>query len=146
MKNFIFSLEALAKYKTSLEKKQKAELARVMAHLKTLYQERANILAALDANIASLQRALEKQSDLAQELKRHDDYRIHLRQLLEEVKQRIVTAQAEEKRLRALLIITMKELKTLERLRFEQYQAYLAEVRKEESLIIGDIIAHSNSI
>jgi hypothetical protein len=36
----------------------------------------------------------------------------------------------------------MRETKTLRRLREEEYQAYLAEARKEENLLIGDMIAH----
>ena len=145
MKKFVFSLEALAKYKTTLEKKQKAELARVITQLNALYNERDAVLAALVDNAASQEQALRKQNELVQELKRHADYRMYLREWLEEVQQRIVVAEAEEKRLRALVIMTMKELKTLNRLRTEQYQAYLTEVQKEENLVIGDIIAHRNN-
>jgi Fe-S cluster assembly scaffold protein SufB len=146
MKKFVFSLAALAKHKASLEKKQKAELFSVLARLNALYEERQRLLRAMEDNAASQQQALAQQRELARELPRHDNYQTFLRQELENTRQQIGLAEAEKKRIQALLIVTVKEVKTLERLREEEYQAYLAQVRKEEDLVIGDIIAyHSGS-
>jgi hypothetical protein len=144
MRKFVFTLAALAKYKASIEKKQKADLFRVMARLNALYEEEGRILKAMTENAASQKRALEKQEGLVQELERHDNFQTYLRAQLEDIKQQIAAAEAEKKRLQALLIVTMKEVKTLKRLRAEQYQAYLEEIKKEEALLIGDIIAHSS--
>ncbi|MCL1816303.1 MAG: hypothetical protein FWG43_01695 [Clostridiales bacterium] len=144
MKKFVFTLEALAKYKASLEKKQKAELFRVTALLNTLYGEQNRLKEDLKHNDASQNQALQEQQELIAELKRHNNYRLYLQEKLAELKKQILAAQAEKKRIQALLIVIMKEIKTLKRLRSEQYQAYLEEVRKEEALIISDIIAHKN--
>jgi hypothetical protein len=146
VKKFVFTLEALAKYKASVEKKQKTELARVLARLSVLYAEREQIGQAIVANSASQARALAKQRELVEELKRHNHYNTFLRAWLAEIHRQIKTAEAEKKRLQALLIVTMKEIKTLERLRAEQFQIYLEETRKEENLLIGDMIAHHSSV
>ena len=146
MKKFVFTLEAVAKYKAVVEKKQKTELSRVISLLNALYGERDHILKAMADTAASLALALKKQEDVVKELERHDNYQTYLREWLKDVKQKIVAAEAEKKRIQALLMVTMKEIKTLDRLRSEQYRAYLEEVRKEESLIIGDIIAHRSTM
>jgi len=145
MKKFVFTLETVAKYKATVEKKQKADLARIIAKLNALYEERDYILEAMANNAASLLLALEEQRDLVQELKRHDNYQRRLREWQADVRQQIATAEVEKKRLQALLIVTMKEIRTLERIRADEYQVYLAEVRKEENLVIGDIIAYKSS-
>jgi len=142
MKKFVFTLEAVAKYKQTVEKKQKADLSRVMYLLNTLYAEEKKLLAAIEENAASLMRALSENHDVLTEIKRHDIYQIFLRERLEEIREKISRAEAEKKRIQALLIITMKELKTLTRLREEQYRAYLEEVRREEYTLIQDLISH----
>ena len=142
MKKFVFTLEAVAKYKGIMEKKQKADLARVMARLNSLHEEREHVLQTMADNSASLLLAMEKQQDVVRELKRHDAYQTYLREWLDDLRELILSAEAEKKRIQALLIVILKELKTLARLEAEQYQAYLDEVRKEENLAIGDIIAY----
>jgi DNA-binding helix-hairpin-helix protein with protein kinase domain len=146
MKKFVFTLQALANYKVALEKKQKANLASIMAQLNALQKERDHILKAAADTAALLRQTLEEQREVIQELKRHDNYQRYLREWLADVQRQILVAQAEKKRLQALLIITMKEIKNLERLRAEEYQAYLSEVRKEENQIISDIIAYNSTI
>ena len=145
MKKFIFTLEAVAKYKDTVEKKQKAELSRVMALLNALYQEQDHIWQSIADTAASLTRALEEQRDVVKELERHDHYQIYLRECLDDIKQRITAAEKEKKRIQALLTVTMKEIKSLERLRAEQYRAYLEEVRKEENIVLLDLISHQST-
>jgi len=143
MKKFVFTLETLAKHKATVEKKQKAALSQALARLNALYAEQEHIYQAMRENAASQQQALEQPGELAEELKRHDNYQTYLRTWLEEVRRQIAQAEAEKKRIQALLTVTLKEIKTLKRLEEEQYQAYLAEARKEEDMEIGDMIAHS---
>ena len=142
MRRFAFTLEALAKHKAAVEKRQKTEPARVLARLNTLYEEQYQILQSMLNNALSQEQALAKPGDVIKELERHDIFQTYLRTCLEDVRQQIGPAEAEKKRLQALLTITMKETKTLDRLRAEQYQAYLTEVRKEENLLVGDILAY----
>lgn len=145
MKKFVFTLETLAHYKETLEKKQKAELAQVMALLKALYEEQAALHAAIEDCAASLLRALQESRDIPAEMERHDLYQAFLHDRLEETKQKIIRAEAEKKRVQAVLIITMKEIKALERLREEQYTAYLEEVRQEEAKLINDLISFQSA-
>ncbi|MCL2496138.1 MAG: hypothetical protein FWF04_01825 [Clostridiales bacterium] len=144
MKKFVFTLAAVAKYKKTVEKKQKAELSRVVYLLNTLYTEEKELLAAIADTAASLMRALAKNRDVLTEIKRHDIYQTFLRENLQETREKIRRAEAEKKRIQALLIITMKEQKTLDRLREEQYQAYLEEVRQEENTLIQDLISYKS--
>lgn len=146
MKKFVFTLEAVARYKETVEKKQKAELARVMSLLKALYDQRDVIFKAIDDTAASLIRALEEGRDIPSEMERHDLYQMFLRDRLEQVQKKIALAEAEKKRIQALLIITMKEIKALERLREEQYAEYLEEVRQDEAKLLGDLISHQATV
>lgn len=146
MKKFVFTLEAVAHYKETIEKKQKAELARVMALLRALHDEQDAILKAMDDTAASLIRALAENRDIPAEMERHDYYQMYLRDWLEEVRQKIAQAEAEKKRIQALLIVTMKEIKALERLREEQFEAYLEEVRQDEAKLINDLISHRSTV
>lgn len=146
MKKFVFTLQAVARYKDTVEKKQKSELARVNALLRELYDEEQSIIAAQTKCAASLLCALEEGRDIPGEMERHDLYQQFLRERLEDVRQRIVWAEAEKKRIQALLIVTMKEQKTLARLREEQYAAYLEETRQEEDKLIGDLISHRSTV
>ena len=141
MKKFVFSLATLAKHKATLEKQQKAELARVMRLLNALYEEQNQVTRAMTNNAASQERALQEQLDVLKELERHDNYHTYLRLWLEDIKGQIAPAEAEKKRIQAVLLVIMREIKTLDRLRAEQYQAYLAEERREENLTLVDLIS-----
>lgn len=146
MKKFVFTLETVLHYKETLEKKQKIELAQAMALLKALHEEKAALQGAVEKTAASLMRALRESHDIPAEMERHDLYQAYLRDELLQNQQKILRAEAEKKRIQTLLIITMKEIKALNRLREEEYAAYLEEVRQEEEKLINDLISFQSAV
>ncbi len=65
----------------------------------------------------------------------------HMYETITEQRARIEEARAERSRRQAALLRTMKEIKTLRKLRDTQYAQYLTEVAKDEEKAIGDIVS-----
>ena len=141
MKKFKFKLQPLVKYKETIERMQKEELKRAQEALRELQQEEQRLLQAYADNERSLEEALEKNENVAQALSEHDYYFRYLRDAIKEVREMIVKAEQVVINCQEKLIITMKELKTYEKLRQEQYQEYLKEVKTEEEKEMDDIVS-----
>ena len=141
MKKFVFSLQALYNYKITLEKQQKAELKKAQQALRELQDEEQRLLNAYADNERSLEKALLENTDIVTALSEHDAYFRFLREALIIVRERIVRAEKIVSECQARLIITMKEIKTYNKLRAEQYQEYLKEVQTEEEKEIGDLVS-----
>jgi len=141
VKKFKFKLAPLVKYKETIERMQKEELRRAQEALRELQQEEQRLLQAYADNERSLNEALEKNENIAQALSEHDAYFRYLRDAIKEVREKIVKAEQVVINCQEKLIITMKELKTYEKLRQEQYQQYLKEVKAEEEKEMDDIVS-----
>ena|GEM_PF-337286 len=141
MKKFKFSLQALLNYKETLEKTQKADLKRAQQALRELLDEEARLLRAYADNERSLERALQTGKNIAAALSEHDAYFRFLRDALIELRERIVKAEQVRDKCMDILIKTMKELKTYNKLRDEQYQSYKKEILAEESKEIDDLVS-----
>lgn len=142
MKKFKFTLEPVLKYKQTLEKKQKAELGRIMAILNQLQEELVLTEGKIGACKTSWAESLRQNRDLAAEMERHYLYLQLLQGQKQELAEKIATAEEEKKEIQRQLIIYMKEIKTLNRLRTEQLAHHLEEVRKDEEKVLNDIISH----
>lgn len=145
MKKFKFTLEPVLKYKKTVEKQQKAELSRIMGVLHALQDEQNSLTGSIQACEASLAKALRKSRNLLQEMEQHHLYLRYLHEQLAIVEEKIAQAEEEKQAIQAKLIVTMKELKTLERLRTEQFAHYLEEVRKDEEKVLGDLMSYKST-
>ena len=141
MKKFKFKLQPLVKYKETIERMQKEELKRAQEAFKELQDEENRLLQAYADNERSLEEALIKNENVAQALSEHDAYFRYLRDAIKIVRERIVKAEEVVVRCQEKLIITMKELKTYEKLRKEQYQEYLKEAKSEEEKEMDDLVS-----
>jgi len=141
MKKFVFTLQALYDYKQTVEKMQKAELKRAQEALRILLKEEQRLLRAYADNEQSLERALQSNADIGNALSEHDAYFRFLRDALKEIRERIVKAEEVVLKCQERLVITMKEIKTYNKLRVEQYQKYLKEVQAEEDKEMGDLVS-----
>jgi len=141
MKKFKFKLQPLVKYKETIERMQKEELKRAQEALRELQQEEKRLLQAYADNERSLEEALEKNENVAQALSEHDYYFRYLRDAIKEVRAMIVKAEQVVINCQEKLIITMKELKTYDKLREEQYQEYLMEAKAETEKEMDDIVS-----
>ena len=143
MKKFVFSLQALFNYKQTVEKTQKAELRRAQHALRELQSEEQRLLRAYADNERSLEKALKNNRDVGTALSEHDAYFRFLRDALAELRERIVKAEEVVLRCQERLIVTMKEIKTYNKLREEQYQSYRKEAQAEEEKEMGDLVSFS---
>ena len=141
MKRFVFSLQALYNYKQTVEKLQKAELQRARQALMELLSEEQRLLMAYAQNERSLEKALREGNNVVAALSEHDAYFRFLRDALIELRERIIKAEALVSECQARLIITMKEMKTYDKLRTEQYYEYLKEVQAEEEKEMSDLVS-----
>ncbi len=144
MKRFVFTLQSVLKYKLTVEKKQKAELAAVVALLARLYEQEKQLELAFENCAKSLEQALRNHIDVPQELSRHDAYFLLLREQKDALMKKIEAAEKEKIRCQQALLATMNEIKTLEKIKDEQYAAYLEEVRAEEAKDIGDLVSYKS--
>ena len=141
MKKFKFTLQPLHNYKLTVEKMQKAELRKAQQALRELIDEEQRLLQAYAENERSLDIALQKNIEVASALLEHDAYFRFLRDALIEIRERIIKAEEVVIKCQQRLITTMKELKTYEKLREEQYQSYLKEIQAEEEKEMGDLVS-----
>ena len=141
MKKFVFSLAAVYEYKQTVEKLQKADLSNAQAVLRALQEEEQRLELAYDNNKKTLEEALAAGTGVADALMRHDAYFRYLRDAREMLAAKIIKAEEHKEQCQALLITTMRELKTYENLRAEQYADYLKEVQAEEEKNMGDLVS-----
>jgi len=141
MKKFKFKLQPLVKYKETVERMQKEELKRAQEALRELQDEENRLLRAYADNERSLEEALKRNENVAQALIEHDAYFRFLRDAIKIIRERIIRAEEVVIRCQEKLIITMKELKTYEKLRKEQFQEYLKEVKTEEEKEMDDLVS-----
>jgi flagellar FliJ protein len=141
MKKFKFTLQALHNYKLTVERLQKAELKKAQQALQELLDEELRLLKAWQDNERSLEEALRKGENVAAALSEHDAYFRYLRDALIEIRLKIVKAEKVVQECQERLILTMKEIKTYLKLRDEQYQLYLKDVRAEEAKEMDDLVS-----
>ena len=128
-------------YKQTVEKQQKAELRNAQQTLRELLDEELKLLEAYAENERSLEKALRENINVAAALSEHDAYFRFLRDALKELRERIVKAEIVVSECQTRLIKTMKEIKTYNKLRAEQYEEYQKEVQTEEEKEIGDLVS-----
>ena len=141
MKAFSFTLQSVYDYKLTVEKKQKEDLRRAQNALRLLREEEARLDASFARNAELQAEVLRRGENIAEELPRFDAYFTFLREAKERLQERIVAAEAEKNRVMNLLIATMKEIKVFEKLREEQWNAYLEEVAREEAKEMSDLVS-----
>ena len=141
MKKFKFTLQPLVNYKKTVERLQKDELRQAQQALRELLNEEQRLLQAYADNERSLEEALRSNEDVARALSEHDAYFRFLRDALKALREKIVKAEEAVLKCQERLIITMKELKTYNKLRMEQYQSYLKEIQAEEAKDMGDLVS-----
>ena len=141
MKKFKFTLQPVYNYKLTVEKLQKAELKKAQDALAALLEEERRLENMYAETERSQSVALEKGENVAMVLSEHDHYFRFLRDALEEVRIKIVSAEEYKNECEVRLIRTMKEIKTYIKLRDEQYQDYMKEVQAEEEKNMGDLVS-----
>ncbi|MDR3311068.1 MAG: hypothetical protein LBS90_06940 [Oscillospiraceae bacterium] len=146
MKKFKFTLEAVLKYKRTIEKTQKAALAEVRMRLSALENEREKLRMSVKSAHETLNAAVESGGGIIDAMRVHGAYVTRLKAEDKELVRRIVVVEAEKDLREAELIATMRELKGYDKLYDEQYLAYLKEVQAEEEKEISDIVSRDAAV
>ena len=141
MKKFKFTLQPLLSYKETVERLQKAELKRAQQALQELLDEEQRLLSAYADNERSLEKALKRNVNVGSALTEHDAFFRFLRDALIEVRVLITEAEEVVRKCQERLIVTMKEIKTYNKLRNEQFQSWRKEVQAEEDKEMGDLVS-----
>lgn len=140
MKKFAFTLQTVMDMTLSTEKQQKIQLRQLEEALRQLRIElermKSDYLTAKERCAEEMQKGLSSEK-LAQ-------YNVYFESLIHAMivqKDRILCREREREEMMNALVETRKELKTLEKLRDQQYEAYQVEVRMEEEKEIGDTVS-----
>ncbi|NLB29826.1 MAG: hypothetical protein GX823_06375 [Clostridiales bacterium] len=143
MKKFAFTLQAVYDYKLTVEKMQKTELAKVDTLLRELYAAKQALSDAFDRNNRARDAELLEKTADAQTLEAYEAFFRHIREERKKLAVKIKNAETAKLRCQEVLIITMREIKTYNKLRGKQYQEYLKEAAAEEEKELSDIISFS---
>jgi flagellar FliJ protein len=140
MKKFTFTLEPLARVKDSAKTQQELLLARAQQALDRLTEQMERQRERLRAHDREFRAQMEAGMN-GQKLREFNNFKTYLIEFIEQLAINIERATEERDACRDALIETMKEIRTLEKLREKQYRLYLEEVRREEEKAIGDFVA-----
>ena len=142
MKKFSFTLQSVLNVKTIQEKQMKAEIARIQNKLNELFSKQAQLNEELEDSSLRYSREMQNGITVPQMMwyANFADYiQTQLKQLAVSIEETLRNKQTKQAELTALV----KEKKTIEKLREEQYRVYLEEVAKEEEKILGDLISYN---
>ena len=143
MKKFAFSLQAVYKYKLTVEKIQKADLSRAESVLRELRDRERRLNEDFARNSAERDAVLSEHTDVIGKLEEYDRYFRYIREAKEQLAIEIEKAERVRDMCRIKLFATMKELKTYKKLKEEQYRQFLKDLASEEEKDIGDLVSFS---
>ena len=140
MKKFVFTLETLSRVKESEKMQREGLLVKAQRALDELKMQRKALQERLDGQ-NQIFRARMLAGVNGEELRVFNNHKTYLAEAIERLTKGIEKAALERDACRNGLVETMKETKTLEKLREKQYELYLEEVRREEEKSVGDFVA-----
>ena len=145
MKKFTFTLQSVLRVKTIQEKQIKAELAEIQGQLNDLFAQRTDFHRQLEISSAEYGDEMKKGLS-APRMAWYSNFADYINDQLKQLEARIREAEQKLEEKKAERIAAVKEIKTIEKLREEQYRAYLEEVSKEEEKVLGDLISYNNTV
>lgn len=140
MKKFKFTLQSVYELSLSTEKQQQIQIKKLEDTLARLRYELEELKVAY----------LDGKDRLAEEMKagltsdKLTQYNVYFENLINTMiskKESILRVEEEREKWIQKIIETRKEIKTMEKLRDAQYEAYLFEERQESEKEIGDIVS-----
>lgn len=140
MKKFKFTLQSVYELSLSTEKQQQIQIKKLEDTLARLRYELEELKVAY----------LDGKDRLAEEMKKGlssdklSQYNVYFENLINTMiskKESILRVEEEREKWIQKIIETRKEIKTMEKLRDAQYEAYLFEERQESEKEIGDIVS-----
>lgn len=145
MKKFVFTLAALYNYKQVQEKQKQIECAEAREKLSELVNRETVLKQSLETATEGYRDSAKKETTV-HALMAYSRYTKDLMDQIDQVAGEIVKAQKVLDEKQAELVGILREIKTLENLRQEQYRQYLKESEKEEERIIGDLVSFNTTV
>ncbi|MCK5129118.1 MAG: flagellar export protein FliJ [Clostridiales bacterium] len=141
MRQFNFTLQSLYGIKKIEEKQHKRHMRKIESRLQELH----NKLDELNRDLADTKSSYVK--DLSGSIQAHklNHYNHYFKKIAEHKthqNEKILAQNIKKNECIKAQIETLRELKSLDKLRKKQYDEYLSEVRKEEDKIIEDIVSY----
>lgn len=142
MKKFVFSLDALYKVRKAMKDSLQAEYSAAAAALEEARARERGIQDTLTAETQCFEAKMKNGMTAG-------DLQVYCR-FIEELRQKEKAASAETERAayyagqkRAELVDVFKEVKTIEKLREKQYEAFITEEEKEENKALDNLISYN---
>ena len=145
MKKFTFSLQSVLRVKNIQGKQREAELAEIQNQLNELFAQQENLEKQLENS--SIQYGDDMLNGMqVPQMAWYANFADYIQTQLKKLGVRIGEAEQKKQIKKAELISVVKEIKTIEKLREEQYRAYLEEVSQEEEKVLGDLISYNQTM
>ena len=140
MKKFVFSLQSLYDVTLSTEKHQKTQIKRlenlILSLVQQLDQMKEDYLDAKDECADEMKKGMS-----SEKLSQYNFYFESLINMMIVQKDNIIKAEHEKEKWIKARIETRRELKSLDKIRENQYALYLEELKKEQEKEIGDLVS-----
>ena len=141
MKKFVFTMHSLWEITLSSEKQIKIRLKRIEQKLNELSKE-LDEMNQVHANTKMKYLSAVQKGTHPDTLTQYVRYFDKLNHLMDMQREKITKVEKDKQKCMEEQINIRKELKTLEKLRDNQYAEYLLEMKKEEEKIIGDLVSY----
>lgn len=142
MKQFVFTLQSLYDMKIKVEDQQKIQMKRIQDKQRGLIDELNVFKKTFDITKEKFNMRLNEGAQ-TDELAQYSQYFTDINSLIMLQKENIAQVEKEKQKLLEAQIEIKKEIKMLNKLRENQYEEYLQEVKLEEEKIMGDIVCYN---
>lgn len=139
MKKFKFTLESVARVKNSTKEMQETLLHKAQKELNELNDRMDYLNNSLKSHDSTLTIQMSEGMS-CESLIMYNNYKTYILDSIEKTVIEIKKASLHHEKCRKALVETMREIKTLEKIRDKQYAMYLEEYKREEEKIIGDFV------
>ena len=141
MAKFKFRLQSVLGIKEKVEDLKKNEFGKAVSQLAYERKKKADMEDAKTANIASLKNSIETGIS-PEDIRQHNVYTDMLKRQIKQQEQVIIRAEAYVEEKREELVEAMRDRKTLETLKDNDYEEYLAEEKKAEGQVVDEIVSY----
>jgi len=144
LKKFVFSLQSVYKYKQTQRDQKQNELAKAQNKLNELREREKELIHKLSENARQYENGLNTGMSPVQ-IAWYDNYTVFLNHRLAKLAVLIRDAERIAELKKSELVAIMREIKTLERLKEEQYLTYMEDSAKEQEKELGDLMSFQST-
>jgi len=144
MPKFVFRLQPVLGIKQKVEDLKKDEFGKAVSALAAARQKKIDMENEKEGCVMGLRTSIVK-GVRPEDIRQHNQYIDKLKHMIKRQEQVIIQAEAYVEEKRAELVEAMRDRKTLETLKDNNYQEYLTEEKKAEQQIVDEIVSYRGS-